>query len=259
MVRHVFRKKFSSGNSFTLTELLIVIAIIAILSSMLLPALNRARENARTSQCAGNLKNAGLAIQIYQDDFDHYLIPGASKIGNINNYTWRYLLVKGQYLTREVLYCPSNQMDSDTSLGVNNCYSYPNSFALNNSDYVHAHNAPSIPGKKTTVMKKASQVMLAGDVGLLSRQSSSTPVSSWVASKAENFGLMSFPKIRYPNVAWTNNANFNGNSSNSWIFFPRHLGMGNIVAYDGHTERIKLERITDFPPENPECIYKHME
>ena len=236
MVRHVFRKKFSSGNSFTLTELLIVIAIIAILSSMLLPALNRARENARTSQCAGNLKNAGLAIQIYHDDFDHY-----------------------QYLTREVLYCPSNQMDSDTSLGVNNCYSYPNSFALNNSDYVHAHNAPSIPGKKTTVIKKASQVMLAGDVGLLSRQSSSTPVSSWVASKAENFGVMSFPKVRYPNAAWTNNANFNGNSSNSWIFFPRHLGMGNIVAYDGHTERIKLERITDFPPENPECIYKHME
>ena len=112
MVRHVFRKKFSSGNSFTLTELLIVIAIIAILSSMLLPALNRARENARTSQCAGNLKNAGLAIQIYQDDFDHYLIPGVSKIGNINNYTWRYLLVKGQYLTREVLYCPSNQMET---------------------------------------------------------------------------------------------------------------------------------------------------
>ncbi len=61
-------------SRFTLLELLIVIAIIAILAALLLPALNAAREKAKSALCAGNLKQAGYAANMYANDNGDYLI-----------------------------------------------------------------------------------------------------------------------------------------------------------------------------------------
>ena len=63
------------NNVFTLIELLVVISIISLLISVLLPALATARKSARSTQCKSQLKQIGVLVAIYGNDFDQYLPP----------------------------------------------------------------------------------------------------------------------------------------------------------------------------------------
>jgi prepilin-type N-terminal cleavage/methylation domain-containing protein/prepilin-type processing-associated H-X9-DG protein len=62
-------------KAFTLIELLVVVAIIAILAAMLLPALQKAKEQAKQATCANNMRQIGLLTKLYCDEYDDYLPP----------------------------------------------------------------------------------------------------------------------------------------------------------------------------------------
>jgi len=81
----------SSRSGFTLIELLVVIAIIAILAAILFPVFAQAREAARKTQCLSNLKQLGIAISAYTQDYDEVL-PMANYPGPTGNVTWQYLV-----------------------------------------------------------------------------------------------------------------------------------------------------------------------
>ena len=88
-----------SIRGFTLTELVVVIAIIVILAAVLLPAMGQAKASARSTACRSNLHQIGIGLRLYVDDFQRYP-PG----------TWeRYLLPYCQEQL-EVLRCPSGRV-----------------------------------------------------------------------------------------------------------------------------------------------------
>ena len=72
-------KSKTSEKAFTLMELLVVIAIIALLMAILMPSLNRARQAAKTVVCGSQLKNMGIALEIYVEDYEE-LYPLALNI-----------------------------------------------------------------------------------------------------------------------------------------------------------------------------------
>ena len=212
----------NAKQAFTLIELLVVIAIIAILAAILFPVFARARENARRSSCQSNLKQIGLGILQYNQDYDEKF--PLSRTGNfaingtINAEAPWQATIQPYIKSIQLFKCPSNSSDAKLSYTNNGLGdTIPVSYASVGAD----NQSPTLWGGKTVIGTNPYSSSFPSTTSLAELASSSQTIM--VAEKAANANQD--PEF------WPYTDHFH---------FTNHLNTTNFLFADGHVKSMKL-------------------
>jgi len=170
-MKNLYRKGMSQG--FTLIELLVVVAIIGILAAILFPVFARARENARRASCMSNLKQQGLAIMQYTQDYDEKYPPVWTGWTSVDN-VWIGEL-QPYIKNTDVYFCSSDTASDDDSSASSNGATLTNrsifwwvnhvSYGWNVSGLTQIDSLGHYIGISMAALDNASEIVMMADNG----------------------------------------------------------------------------------------------
>ena len=221
--------KRKGQHGFTLVELLVVIGIIAILVSILMPALSKARKSAQNVQCKSNLRQIGLAAEMYAVEFKAY--PGTYAAGGITYHWFKFIIplmaghsmtgYEGEYIKNiRYVHCPTNvALFSPKPTGYSG-YTADGSLPLCSYNFNHFENGSGVAQwVKPSQIRKSAELALATETNLGNRFSNWKLVNQWTPATLVYSGYHYGIHGRFPDQ----------NTSN-----PAFRGDGNILFADGH-------------------------
>ncbi len=214
------RSTSSTRLAFTLIELLVVIAIIAILAAILFPAFARARENARKTSCLSNLKQIGLGLIQYTQDYDEQMVLIGSASSSACTSPWGER-VQPYMKSKQVFRCPSNISEAPVACSdpANRVFA---NYVANGANY---STAASGGFGYDRPLDQVAWNDAANTIRSTSLAQIGEPTRSIVVSEYKGTGNRS-------NIASTS-------STNGMLDPTNHLNMTNFLFADGHVKSLR--------------------
>ena len=247
---------------FTLIELLVVIAVIAILAAMLLPALSRAKDSAKSASCKSNLRQLGVALKMYVDDYQRY--PGEIMMESGRNFEgglgqWRVAiapyLAQGKYRPDQPFYfreavwvCPA---DTPETRGITfqgrsaafEQYSVGYGYNIKGTGWIYDNVQDLGLGPRRIIFGPPPPIIIGGEPApapnrLIETKESDVRTPSDMIAVADNRDSRTHSDIspQHPDFPTDPTAS---------MFGVRHKNGANIVFCDGHVEYGKREKVVE--------------
>jgi prepilin-type processing-associated H-X9-DG protein len=195
---------------------------------MLLPALNKARDKAKSISCVSNLKQIGLACTMYSDDYDEYLVsangdvqPGETYVG------WYRTLSVRNYIPKTVMHCPAQP----NTLFAGSYMSYGHNYVTFG---VSVLDSKYWPTKRSVVsrMGRNSTLIVFTDTATEDYPGMSSSSYSSSLYKAAPASVLPVDDIYYNSI------------------HMRHSNHANALIFDGHVDTLSYPELKDLSPEN---------